>query len=363
MRNLIALLLSAVIISPAVGYSATDNLTNKRDRVMSETLALMETGNGPPPNSETNSQTEESVQSYDNKKHNLFSNWEENKQKFHLGDAYVTIGAKIGYIQGDTTYDFNHHTSELEFPMNNWMAGGGIGVGFKDLSVNSEVWGQIEKYAGYDMKDRDWDTSGDLISYTKSKADMDALIWDVNLRYDFYKNNCPWENDLLVLSSSDKIKIGALLGYRYERFGYQMSELKYPDIYDIVIYPGQKVATYKIKYSLPYVGLVTEITNPKYGFSFNIKYSFKATAKDQDNHVLRYLTFYGDYDKHGYAFMGGLSGFLNINKSLKISLGIDGEIIRIKGTTWEESHDPAWDADQDTDAKYMIFWSGVEYKF
>ncbi len=142
-----------------------------------------------------------------------------------------------------------------------------------------------------------------------------------------------------------------------------MSELKYPDLNDVILYLGQRIGTYKIKYSLPYVGLVTEIANPKYGLSFNIKYSFKPTAKDQDNHILRYLTFYGDYDKKGYAIMGGFSGFFKIKEALKISLGIDGEVIRIKGTTWEENHDPGWDADQDMDAKYMLFWSGVEYKF
>ena len=353
-----------LILFPPRIYAALDNISkDKREKTMVATLDAMEIKSRLASLAKVQPAAQSSNQPQNKMALAFSSGWEKYKQIFNFGDAYVSVGAKIGYISGDTTYDFNHHTSELEFPMNNWMAGGDISVGLKDLSLNAQLWGQIEENAGYDMKDKDWNSAGALISYTKSKADMNAFIWDLNFRYDFYKTSIPWENELLVLSKTDQIKIGALAGYRHERFGYEMFDLKYPDLNNIVLYPGQRVLTYKIKYSLPYVGLVTEITNPKYGFNFNVKYSFKATAEDQDNHVLRYLTFYGDYDKHGYGIMGGVSGFLKVMENWKINFGVDGEVIRIKGTTWEENHAPSWDKDQDTDAKYMMFWTGANYRF
>ncbi len=332
------LILSLIfLLSPAFIYAQTNS--NLRDQVIEETLKVMEAGKTFP--------SEELP-------------IEEKK-------VYFTTGLQIGYLKGNTAYDFAHHTSELEFPMDNGMMGGNFALGFADLSLNTEAWVPFEKDAGFKMKDRDW-IYGYLVSETTSRADMDAIIWDTNLRYDFYKEVLSRDVDELALLAADEVKIGALLGYRYERFDYDLYDLYY-DV-DITgtyqgqtLYQGTKIGTYKIQYYLPYLGLVTDVRRQNWGIGIGFKYSFHATAKDVDNHLLRGLTFYGDYNKGGYAYMGSINAFYNFTKSWKLKIGTEVVIIRIDGRTWEESHDPDWDQDQSTDSKQFIFWSGIEYKF
>lgn len=339
------------LLFPTMVYAQVDNAL--RNKVIEETLYAME----------TKTQLSTQVLSSANESEARgYTQW------FAFNDAYLVLGLRFGYLKGNTAYDFDHHTSELEFPMDNWMIGGNLSFGSKDLSFNTEIWTPVENYAGFNMKDKDWTTNGVLYSYTKSKAEMDAVIWDVNLRYDFYKKVIPKDIEVLTLLASDEIKIGALLGYRYERFDYDMYDLYY-DV-DLLygyqgqtLYQGRRVLTYKIKYYLPYLGLVTDVSRKNWGISMNIKYSIYPTVKDVDNHLLRGLTFYGDYDKHREAFMGSIFVFWKFNKDWKLKVGVDGASIRIDGRTWEESRDPAWDKDQSTDTKQWIFWSGIEYKF
>lgn len=290
-----------------------------------------------------------------------------------INKAYLTLSLQFGYLKGNTAYDFNHHASELEFPMDNWMGSGGLGFGYKNLSFNTEVWIPLEDYAGFEMKDKDW-TNGVLTSYTKSKAYMEALIGDVNLRYDFYKKVSPeveednasekmWPPGAQKLKF-DEIKIGILLGYRYERFDYDLYDLWYwPDSQGATTHQDQIIGTYKIKYYLPYLGAGVDLLREKTGLGFIIKYSFYPTAEDVDNHLLRGLTFYADYDKHREGVMGSIYGFWEFTKDWKLKLSADGTFIRIDGRTWEASRDPDWDADQSTDMKHWIFCSGIEYKF
>lgn len=329
-----------LLLFPAMVYAQADNAL--RDKAIEETLSSLE----------TKTATETEAKGY--------------SKRFTFNDTYLNLGLDFGYIHGNTAKDFNHHTSELEFPMDNWMVGGSLGLGWKDLAFNTEIWAPLEEDAGFKMKDKDW-IDGVLVSYTKSRADMDAIIWDSNLRYDFYKNTIPKNIKVFTFLRAAEIKIGALLGYRYERFDFDMYDLYY-DV-DLLggrqgqtLYQGQKVLTYKIKYSLPYLGLATDISHKKGGVSMNIKYAISPTAEDVDNHLLRGLTFYADYDKDREVFMGSIFAFWKFTKNWKLKVGVDGVSIRIAGKTWEESRDPAWDKDQSTDAKHWMFWSGVEYR-
>ncbi len=274
----------------------------------------------------------------------------------------LSLGLGIGYIKGKTAYDFNHHTSELEFPMDNVMMGTDFSLGFKNLTLYAEFWTSLEDYAGFNMKDKDWNASGDLISYTKSKAYMDAIIADANLRYDFYKKALSRDITKPILLAGDEIKIGVLLGYRFERFDYDMYDV-WNQLTGTTTYQGVKALTYKIKYYLPYLGLAMDLSRQNFGFGMNIKGSFYATAEDVDNHLLRGLTFYADYDKNGEALMGSIYGFFKFTKNWKLKVAADGTFIRIDGRTWEESRDPAWNTDQSTDLRHWIFWSGIEYRF
>lgn len=282
----------------------------------------------------------------------------------HKQDRVVT-GLNVGYISGNTAYDFNHHTSELEFPMDNWMLGASLKAELDkiNLSVNTSLWLGIEKDAGADMKDKDWDVSGvlftpgTLYSYTESNAELFPLIFDINGRYDFYRSK----------GSQSENRLGVLLGFTYEKFEYEMFDLRY--ITDLLfgqggqtLYPGEKVLTYKIKYYLPYLGLAADIIRKKWGFGLSVKYSFIPRAEDKDQHLLRDLTFYADYDD-GEAWMGSIYSFWKFAQQWKLKLGLDATLIRIDGETWEAGGNPAWDVDQSTDARHFVGWAGVEYIF
>lgn len=331
--------------------------TGLRDKVIEQTLYALETA---APNEDYPPEEQAAIEQETEK--SLLGNLKGFTQSFKANDGFLDFGLRFGYIDGNTAYDFDHHTSELQFPFRNLMGGGNISLGYKDFSFNSEIWGSLNSDAGWHMKDKDWDGDGVLISDTLSKAKMNAVILDGNLRYNFYKYAVPEEISQLVLSKSDAIKIGALVGYRYQRFGFNLYGLNYPD-YDLTFYDGQKIGTYRIKYYLPYFGLAADVANDKFGISMSAKYAFSPHVRDEDNHLLRQLTFFGDYKKKGNVFMANLSGFWRFYKGWTLSLGADVSLIRLDGTTWEADHDPAWDLDQSTDTKQVIYWSGLGYRF
>lgn len=353
----IKIFLYLFLLFPVIAYAQADS--NSRDKAIEETLYAME--------KELQSPIENFRQIDIENEGNNFGQSVKGNIRWPASDTYLTLGLEFGYLKGYTAYDFNHHTSELEFPMDNVMIGSNFSFGLKNLSFNTEFWTPLESDAGFNMKDKDWTTSGVLYSYTKSKANMDAIIWDANLRCDFYKVD-NWTSEYWPSVKFDEIKIGALLGYKYERFDYDMYDLFYQ--VDLLygyqgqtLYGGQRVLTYKIKYYLPYLGLAADFLRENLGFGMNIKGSFFATAEDVDNHLLRGLTFYGDYHKHGQGLICSIYAFWKFIKDWKLKAGADGTFISIDGTTWEEKRDPGWDKDQTTDTRQWMFWSGIEYKF
>jgi outer membrane protease len=191
---------------------------------------------------------------------------------------------------------------------------------------------------------------------------MNAVIWDVNLRYDFLKYAFGRKKNV----QQDKkvnMKLGALIGYRYERFGYKNFGLYQTCKVEEGYGDGQIVSEYKVKYRLPYYGLAAEFNTDKFGILLIGKYAFKATAQDLDNHVLHERTNYGDYRKNPNVFMANAVMFWNFHKGWQASVGADIALIRINGTSWDENHNPSWDKDQNIDTKQFIYWVGLGYKF
>jgi len=280
-------------------------------------------------------------------------------------DGYAEATLKLGYITGNTAYDFNHHVSELEYPMDNWMIGGSLegGLNNSKFSFGLSFWTNIDKDAGNDMKDKDWDQTGTLFpqgtlfSYTKSQADMRTFIFDIYGRYDFYEKTTPGKNT----------KAGLLLGYRRMDFEYDIYDVYY--VQDLLygytgqtLYKDQKVLGYEIVYHLPYLGLAFDLDNSKWGIGANALWSFYPTAYHEDNHVLRNLTLYADYD-NGTAYMGSLYSFWKFSERLKVKLGFDATFIRLSGRHWESNHASGWDTDVSTDARCFIGWAGISYLF
>jgi len=272
-------------------------------------------------------------------------------KSFKEHDGYLDVGLRMGYISGFTSFDFNHHVSELEYPFRCYLGGGKLALGYKDISANSEFWGSMvnDPSAGWHMKDKDWDSNGNLESYTKSNSNMNAAIWDANLRYNFFKKYA--------------VKLGGLIGYRYQRYGMHMD-----GSYNLCTWAspdgsGTEVFEYKIEYHLPYYGLAADIGNDKFGVLMSAKYAFSARAKDLDNHILIPRTNYADYRDNPNVFMANFILFWKFSKNWEANLGGDAALIRINGNTWDDSHAPAWSKDQNLDAKQFIYWAGLNYRF
>ncbi|MDD5432061.1 MAG: omptin family outer membrane protease [Candidatus Omnitrophica bacterium] len=285
-------------------------------------------------------------------------------QTFKSNGGYLDLGMRFGYIYGQNSYDMNHHVSELEFPFRTYMGGGKINIGYKDLSINAEAWSSLfdDPSAGWHTKDKDWDSAGNLESDTKSYSDMNAIIWDLSMRYNLLKFSFGKKSSAEECKRSENIKLGFLMGYRFERFGYKDYGLYQTNGSDSSYGDGELVSEYKVKYNLPYFGLAMDVGNEKMGVQMNAKYGFKPHAKDYDNHYLRKLNFYADYKKKPNVFMANFVLFYKFLKNWEANLGADAALIRMDGRTWENSSSN-WDLDQSIDTKQFIYWMGVGYKF
>lgn len=343
---LISALLILGLIVPSVVFSYSDS----RETAIQDALDALK---GEPVPSKAVLAQQEAVSSPFFERHKIIGET--------LDEIELEVTLKIGYIAGDTTYDFNNHVSELMFPFDNWMGGADVNAGFRNVSFNIGFWAPIDKEAGSKMTDKDW-AGATLISSTESRAELDAVIAEGYMRYDFYEGSAPRNIEPLALLASDGIKLGALLGYKYERFDYDLYDL-YDRILGTLSNQDEKIGTYQIQYHIPYIGIAADILRKKFKFSMNLKYSPFPTAKDVDNHLLRSLTFYGDYDKPKYAVMFGIEGIWGLVNDWNFGLGLDGTFARIDGITWDETHNPAWDKDQFTKLTQVLFWSELKYRF
>lgn len=284
---------------------------------------------------------------------------------FKANGGYLDLGLRMGHMSGYNSFDLDHHVSELEYPFDVYLGGITASLGKKKLSLNLEFWHSLsnDPSRGWNMKDKDWDEDVDLESYTKSKAKMNAMIGDVNVRYNFsehtFKKNSAEDSNKLNL------KLGGLLGYRYQRYRYRMHGLYQivdPDPDDNL---GEDILVlgYQVIYHLPYFGLVTEIGNDKFGISLSGKYGVGARADDIDQHILRGLTTRADYTKSPNVFMGNAGAYWKFFKDWQLNAGVDVTFIRIDGRLHEENYNPDWNLDQNIDSRQFIYWLGVSRRF
>lgn len=289
-------------------------------------------------------------------------------QTFKSGGGYLDFGLRTGYISGQNSYELGHHVSELEFPFRSYLGGGNLNLGYKDLSINFQAWGTLfdDPSGGYHMKDKDW-TAGELWSDTKTNSNMNGVIWDANMRYNFLRYSFGQKKINQKDRNIDNIKLGVLLGYRYERFGYKGFGLYQTCLgtgHDWAYGEETMITEYKVKYRLPYYGLAMNFENDKFGVAMDAKYAFKPHAMDYDHHALRSppLHFYGDYKGNANVFMADCAGAWKFRKGWEASVGADAALIRINGVTWEQDGlDP--DANQQIDTHQFIYWMGLAYRF
>ncbi len=233
-----------------------------------------------------------------------------------MGNMRATLGLQTGYIRGDTTYHINfteaviyEGESELEFPLDNFLLGVEAALAYKnpynekqDRARLTLGWfTDITNDAG-EMKDSDWlndaydiyyygTTHPGLDIYSESEADADVDIIDINYVFSFY----PAEN----------ISIGPMVGYRYQKFEYEISDTNQvgygPYAGDYTTYVTGNTLDYEVEYKIPYFGFNTNVLfGDKFQLNLRFGYSPSANAEDRDDHILRYKLSEGDCDGDAY---------------------------------------------------------------
>lgn len=254
------------------------------------------------------------------------------------GRLYLDVGLQSAYLKGDTTYktDFPYGASELEFPLNTFLLGPEMGLSYKNtqnqekIRLNVKLLTNIDDGSGK-VKDSDWiENDANFLGipgynnpgldiYSKSDIKLRANVADINLIYNLW--------------FIEQLSIGPMLGYKYQNFKYDVSDVNQVG-YGLYYYTDTgsvsgNVADYEVTYHIPYFGFSSDILlGEKFQANIKLGYSPWVSASDRDDHILRYKLSEGDTD--GYA------RFINLNANWNFLsnwfLGVGYEYMKIHTT-------------------------------
>jgi len=232
---------------------------------------------------------------------------------------FITVGPEVRYINGHSTYHISfdsswasggHGESELEFPLDNFMAGMHVVAGGRHETGGTQARGRlsmsllgvVNKDAGI-MKDSDWIENDAAFGeaphegrdlYTESDARLKGTIFDIEYAY-YFRCNQSWT-------------LGPMLGFRYHQFKYDI--YGYRGFYwTTPVYGEGKVLEYEVTYKIPYIGLTGEaLIGYKHQFRFvwSFGYSDWTEVRDRDDHILRYKLSEGECEGESYLSNVGL---------------------------------------------------------
>jgi outer membrane protease len=294
--------------------------------------------------------------------------------QFKTGRFYLDLGVQAGYLKGDSTYriTFPGGASQLEFPLRTYLIGPQLVWGYKNNEKQDVVrleakWLTNIGHGSGKMKDSDWfDNDSDFFGepvpdhpgkdiYSESKIDLGANIFEANVVYNFWPVKF--------------FGIGPLAGYKYQRFKYEVSNTNQvgygPYAPDSTAYDPGRTLDYKVRYSLPYFGLGSDLMlGDKIRINFKGAYSPWASAKDTDDHLLRFQLSKGDTD--GYAYFGNVNGNWNFLPHWILTIGGEYMKIHTTGTQHQSAYDGSGftaDVDDRITSKQWFYSAMVTYRF
>jgi len=282
-----------------------------------------------------------------------------------FGDqTYMNFGLESGYINGNTTYQFNFNNgyslggeseSELKWPLSNSLIGIGTSFNYRlnkakddmrDRARLDFVWfTRLNEKSGR-VRDSDWiendsgyldvpvvDHPGKDI-YSETVGNVDSLnIFDVSYTYNFWPHR-NWA-------------IGPLFGYRHQQFNFQShsleqigygpydsSDFNYVDTQDL------KWGLYEAKYSIPYLGLSSQfLWQEKFYLLFNFGFSDWVKVKDKDTHLYPTrtdgLNMVSKGSTEGFAYLYNFQGGWRFDQNWILSLGATFVNLATKGEVTE----------------------------
>jgi outer membrane protease len=195
--------------------------------------------------------------------------------------------------------------SELDFPLDVFLVGGS--VNFKGNLRSGESWcfnlGAFRNvnHPSGSMKDTDWISLPQYnirktFSYTESDAELKALLLCAEGR--------------LALLTKPSFVLQLLVGYEYQKLSFEIlgvrgwQGIEPQDVIHFDTLQGVNVLDYEVKYHIPYGGLSAYFEfSPRLSFEAKAVISPSVSAKDHDDHLLRFKTFDGDC--RGWAVKAG----------------------------------------------------------
>lgn len=291
---------------------------------------------------------------------------------FSNGILDVDVGLQGGYINGYTKYhiSFDGGASELEFPLEAFLAGINLGWDFRNDQKQEIVRMEIKWLTNVsdgkgEMEDSDWiDDDATFLGipgYHHSGKDIFSES-DVKLRGHIFNGNVAYNQWLIKIFS-----IGPMIGYRYQIFDYDVKntgQIGYGayDPYFTVSVRGSTL-TYKIKYYIPYVGLSSNLVFGKvFKTNLSLCYSPWTVVKDEDNHLLRHKLSKSDTD--GHALIGNLNTSLRLLAHLYLSAGADYLWIHTTGTQYQSFYGvPYYEVDNKIKSLQWIVYGMMTYRF
>lgn len=242
------------------------------------------------------------------------------------GDTTYQIGFPLTTPDG-LTIDGYFPFSELEWPLDVWLARvGGSMVIKKKIMVNASLKKNLSD-PNDNMKDSDWITESNpsqLDIYSESEiSDFEALIFNADVDWIFF--------------NSDVVSLYAGLGFLYQDFEYEGKGLfeTYPSTLPGVEFQGDgRVGiTYDITYTIPYFKIGTDLKFSKFTLAGSFAFSPFVEAEDTDNHLLRENGGkISDGDMDGDAFMFEFSGKYNFTPVIYVKAGFQYVKIEVDGT-------------------------------
>lgn len=202
----------------------------------------------------------------------------------------VSTSASLGWLAGESKEyvydpDSGKKISQLNWKIKNtailkadfsWDA-------WSWLTVNARGWTSLASGSGQ-MDDYDW-------------LDDSKSGWSDWSHHDNTTFNYANEFDLNLkgwLLQGENYKAGAVLGYQQTRFSWTASggRYNYDNGESIGEFPlGERGIGYSQKFTAPYIGLVGQFNYRGFEVNALMKFSDWATAKDNDEHYARSLTF------------------------------------------------------------------------
>jgi len=282
----------------------------------------------------------------------------------------IAIGAER--MSGNTTYQIGYPLtapdgtqyagyfpfSQLEWPLDIWMARIDAGLNIGDSWRINGVFKKSVSNPSGNMKDSDWITDSDpgrLDIYSESNiSKFDAWTFDVDVEWAFVKLQY-WS-------------LYAGLGYQYQMYDYEaklIHQYSPSGLPDSEFYGDDRVSiTYEITYNMPYLKIGADFhIKDKFTLDGSFAWSPIVKAKDEDHHILVGKTCTGDMK--GNAYMFNLSAKYKFTPSWFLKGGFQYTKIDVDGEQYQisDSGVPLYIVKQESESTQTSLYLTVGYTF